>query len=455
MTDSDDSKGRTRRDFLRIGAATAAGATLVAGRPARAGELLVADPLPGEVRLDETDFPMGVAAGDVTPTRAMLWTFYEGRRRLRLTVWLEGRTPLREVARTDLTAGAHGALHVPVERLTPGARYEYAFYELEDGRPVARTRTGRFRAALADDALEPLTIGACACTRNGWDLSTLERAGERTDLDLFLHLGDTVYCDGSRSLADFRERWRENMATDGYRKLRASVSTLATWDDHEVTNDWLPDDTDPQIVQRARAAFFEHHPLARDPDAPDRIWRSRRWGKTLEVFVLDARSERTRRERPHYLSREQMSWLKDGLRRSPARFKLVMNSVPIARLPPVFAPNRKERWEFYPACRAEILGFIDGNDIRGVVWLSGDFHLASVGRASPDGFGWRALEVLAGPGAQFPNLRSAWMRGRQWDWAKSQNNYATLRFDPASGEVRVTHFGSDGRPIQDSRHRVG
>ena len=70
--------------------------------------------------------------------------------------------------------------------------------------------------------------------------------------------------------------------------------------------------------------------------APDRIWRSFRWGHSAEVFVLDCRGERrpsTRSVNPTresvYISRAQMDWLKAGLRASPAVFKFIVNSVPI------------------------------------------------------------------------------------------------------------------------------
>jgi alkaline phosphatase D len=458
---SDDKKGpgssgRTRRDFLRVGAATAAGAALLRPKPARGSELLAPDPLPDDVRQDEARFPLGVAAGDVRTDRAVLWTLYEGDKPLRLVVWQAREARLVEVFRKDLTPGARGPLHVDVTRLRPGAAYRYAFFELEGGKPVSHPRVGRFRTPPPADALVPITVGATACTRNGWDFSALKRASERDDLDLFIHLGDTAYCDGARSLEDFRGRWRENLSTEEYRALRASTSVLATWDDHEVTNDWLPGEIDGALVTRGRQCFFEHHPLGRERADRDRIWRRRRWGRTLDVFVIDSRSERSRdpKDGPRYLGREQMQWLKDGLKSSDAVFKLVVNSVPIGRFPMMFTPNRAERWESYPRCRDEILSWVDGNGIGGVVWLAGDFHLASVGRVSPDGYGFRSLEVLAGPGAQWPNLRAAWLRGRQFDWASGVDNYASLAFDPRTGAVRVQHFDKKGRVVQDSQHRV-
>jgi alkaline phosphatase D len=451
MKDDDQPSGRTRRGFLRLGAqATAAGAliTAAAARKSRAAQL----PAPTHVPVDESSFPLGVASGDAKPTSAILWTHYTGSAKLKLSVW----TPSGQVIVDRPTQLKEGYAHVHVDGLPSGARVHFAFFVLDDaGNAVGRSPLGSLRVAPPLDSLEPLLIGATACTRNGWDLSVVETAGRRRDLDLFLHLGDTVYCDGSRTISEYRERWHENFSHPGYRALRSHNSVLATWDDHEVDNDWTPETHPADLIQTARRAFFEHHPIERLPGHENRIYRSRRWGKTLEVFVLDSRSGRRReRDVPEYLDRRQMDWLKDGLKKSEATFKLLMNTVPVSRFPNAFAPNREERWTSYPESREEILSFIDANRIGGVLWLSGDFHLASVGRVSPHGCGRRALEVLAGPGGQFPNLRAAWLRGKQWDWASAENNYATFALDPRRGEVTVRHHNKRDETIQASVHKI-
>jgi len=123
-----------------------------------------------------------------------------------------------------------------------------------------------------------------------------------------------------------------------------------------------------------------------------------------------------------------------------------MNSVPITEFP---FPYASDRWEGYPAQRAEILSFIDDNLISGVVWLSGDFHFASVGRVSLFGPGSNQTEILAGPGAQFPNLIGLTLKGQpQFDWASTRNNYATLTFDPHQNHIKLCYFGGAEDPSQ-------
>jgi alkaline phosphatase D len=349
----------------------------------------------------------------------------------------------------DMTVAAApgGYVHVDVPGLTAGRRYRYAFFETMDGAPVARSAIGRFRAAIAADTEETVLIGACSCTYNPFRPQTLEHAGTREDLDLFLLLGDTSYNDGSDSVDEYRDKWEESLGREGYLAVRAATSVLATWDDHEVDNNWNPETFDMAQAARARQTFFESLPLRRDATTPDRIWKRIRWGRTVEVFVLDCRGERVPSTRmgpmATYMSRAQLDWLKAGLMESSAVFKVIANSVPIGDFPALFGAG--DRWEGYPAQRTEILDFIDDMGIEGVLWVSGDFHLGSIGNVGGMGApGANQLEVLAGPGAQLPNPLSFALGAPMWDFATEQNNYVTLGLDPATRELTVTFHRPDG-----------
>ena len=409
---------------------------------------------------ESANFPLGIASGDVTTERAILWTKYSGSMSLELVVWIDDGTLTSEHFATPVAAGSGGFIHEDVEGLTAGDRYAYAFFELDGADRVARTAIGRFRAAIADTAMEPLVIGACCCTSNGRRMETLEKAGARSDLDTFLLLGDTTYNDGATTLSEYEAKWAQNLSTDGYKALRSATSVLATWDDHEVTNNFDPETINATQLSTARRAFFDHLPLRRDTMAPDRIWKSIRWGHTAEVFVLDCRGERkpSTRQTPQaeYISPAQMDWLKASLSSSPAVFKVIMNSVPIADLPPLFDVAIADRWDGYSVQWDEILEYITMNSITGVVWISGDIHLAYAGKVKESGPGSDQLEILAGPGAQVPNPLSPLLRGRpaQFDWASGINNYLALHLDPSTRELRAVHHDADDMPLNDHTYTV-
>ena len=400
-------------------------------------------------------FDLGVASGDMEPERGIIWTHRADAAPLVALVWPEAADGSlgSPVFATPVETPPSGFVHVEARGLISGAFHRYGFYEVDDdGQATARSELGRFRSAPAATATpERLRLGATSCTDHERDMAVLERAGSRFDLDLFLMLGDTSYNDGATNVTQYRDAWARTLDHEGYRLLRASSSLLCTWDDHEVDNNWDPETISASQLQAARTAFFENQPIEELAEAPERIYRNKRWGQTLEVFVLDCRGERRPSSRltptAQYISPEQMSWLKDGLRDSPCVFKVIMNSVPISDFPLPFDAAADDRWEGYAAQRLEILQHIDDLAIGGVLWISGDFHLASMGRVSRDGAGAEQLEVLAGPGAQVANPLHVALTGDQFDWASGVNNYMVFELDPANGEVRILVHDGDDRVV--------
>ncbi len=482
--DDDDTPRTTRRELLRTGIVATVGLTLGCGGPALgddggrpedggAGDAGASDggpsdagpadsgpPDSGPAPIDPpegvpesaADFPLGVACGDASDASAIFWTSYAGTRSVELGVWeMEGETYARTVYAGPVLL-TDGFAHVDVSGLRAGARHRYAFFAMEAGERIARSPIGRMRAALAADVVQPLTIGAISCTSSTRDIDTVGHAAGRDDLDLFLFLGDTSYNDGATSLDDYRSKWVESVGRPEYRALRASTSALATWDDHEFANDWNPETFD--ATQRAAAiqTFFEHQPVRRDASAPDRVYKSVRWGRTAELFVLDCRNERrpSTRSTPsaQYVSPEQLAWLKAGLTASTSVFKIILNSVPISDFPGAFDLAQNDRWEGYAAQRTDILRFIDDNAIGGVLWLAGDFHLASAGRVATSGPGSTQIELLAGPGAQTGNLLATVLGAPQFDFATRENNYTVLELDPTRVRVRAWWYDGSGSVIE-------
>lgn len=387
-------------------------------------------------------FRLGIASGDPSFEDIILWTYYEGFFRLIVVVWLSKPDgSLEQISSALVSRKDGGFVHVNLGELQADQRYQYAFVELDfENKAVAQSAVGTFKTAIHPDSRQPVTFGAVSCTNQSYEPAVLEHAAQRRDLDAFLLLGDTSYNDNVNTLQGFRDRWALNLSKTPYLKLRASTSVIATIDDHEIIDDFDPETIEPERLKAALQAFFDHLPIKRNQEHPRRIWRKFSFGKSVDVFTLDSRTERKpstgSNERPEYISYEQMDWLKTGLQNSQAAFKLIMNSVPISDFGRVLAADR---WQGYPKQRTEILSFIENQHIPGVLWLAGDFHFPSAGRISAKGLGSKAIEILAGPGAQKPNIMGAglWL-SHQFDYSSLSNNYLTLRFDPATMEVEAT-----------------
>jgi hypothetical protein len=141
-----------------------------------------------------------------------------------------------------------------------------------------------------------------------------------------------------------------------------------------------------------------------------------------------------------------MAWLKDGLSKSTAHFKILLNSVPMTDMP-LWYVGASDRWEGYQAQREELLDHIADNGIEHVVCLSGDFHIGFVAHVDESGAGKGVREIAVGPGGNlnpagllpFPSNQFSFSHG--WPQATTE-----LVFDPGkgpSGTIRVRFVRAD------------
>lgn len=385
---------------------------------------------------DLSIFAWGVQAGDVSESRVIL-SFRTTATDLELVVveadggnWVEFHR--QSLQRQDET------VQFSLEGLRADQSYRYVVYDFETQK---RSRVGRFRTPPTERRV--LVIGATSCLGGNEPWSNLIYAAKEK-FDCFLLLGDTVYADGAVSLEDYRTFWRHAMSVQGLSDVTASTSIFATWDDHEVGNNWLAADLAPGQYEDALQAYRES--LPQTTGSQGSIWRKMAYGPDLDLFILDCRSERTE---TLYLSVEQMDWLKAQLSTSTARFKIILNSVPINDYTDMLGDALAEdRWQGYPTQREEILSYITDNAITGVLWLSGDVHHAMINHpdAPGEGPGDQQWEVAAGPSGSTLNVVADLYKDTTGHYTVlfAEWNYTRLTLDPGTGRVLVQFIGDDG-----------
>jgi len=402
------------------------------------------DPWEPEGVFDPALFPFGIQAGDAQFDSVVL-SVRTREPRVSLTL-VRGVDAGWEVALElpDLDADAD-VVQVEIVDLVPDTTYAYAFY-VDDGR---RSLPGRLRTALYPGQNRVVRFGATSCLGGNQPWPSLTRASEQL-LDFFVLLGDTIYADSGWDEPDYEGDWETALSQSGLQDVTASTSVIATWDDHEVDNNWSLEE--PGMAERALealASFRRAIPMIQGTEGST-LWRRLTWGDTLEVFVLDCRGERLG---GRYLSVEQMAWLKDGLLTSAARFKIICNSVPITDMDDVyFGVAANDRWDGHPADRAELLDHIQDNAIEGILFIAGDFHWGascSVGRPGTAHDNLR--EVFCGPGGSAinPLLIVFNPPADHYDLVIKRFNYVGFECDPDAGTVRLAFIGDDGSVIDE------
>ena len=394
------------------------------------------------------------------------------------------------------------------------------FQELDNERAVSEPVTGRFivpPAPLLDGRTRARARGdirflwsgdtagqGFGINRDFGGMKIYEAMRQRRPL-FFIHSGDTIYADSpipssltvedgktwtnivtpevskmAETLDEFRGRYKYNLLDENVRRFNAEVPQIWQWDDHDVMNNWsdskdLSADTRyteksvPLLVARGGRAFREYAPMRPfDARESQRVYRRFGYGSLLDVFVIDMRSYRgpntanlqtTQNAETTFLGREQLDWLKTGLERSRAVWKVVASDMPLGiNVDDGKLPNGQARWEAVangdpgaPKGReleiAELLSHLKRQRVRNVVWLTADVHYCAAHFYDPakaafrdfDGF-WEFVSGPLNAGSYGPSTMDGTF-GPQVVFTKTPPNgraglspYAGLQF---FGEVNI------------------
>ena len=352
-------------------------------------------------------FYHGVASGDATTDKVIIWT--------RITTDAPSATVKWRIAKDSLfsnivdqgtytTDGSRDfTVKVDVQDLEPGTWYFYEF-EDEQGRLSPRGRTKTIPTDLTNFRIAQLS---CASYPHGF-FNVYDRISERNDIDAVFFLGDYIYEYGLNeygknpqrkpdpendivSLSDYRTRYSQARLDTMLQKIHQQYTFYNIWDDHEFAdNSWRDGannhDPNRQGSWNARKsaalqAYYEWVPIREvDPDNKFRIYRSLKLGDLAEVFFLDtriiARDYEKEPDGPNkrLIGEEQMEWLQQGLKNSTAKWKIIAQQVMMSPLTLGNIVFNTDQWDGYSYERKRLFDFINENDIKNIVTLTGDIH---------------------------------------------------------------------------------
>jgi alkaline phosphatase D len=385
----------------------------------------------------------GVQSGDVTLGRGIVWSRTDREARL---VVRYGTTPALLNAKTRRSPptgpAADFTARIDLSDLPDGQRI---FYEarFEDAAGVSSEPvSGSFATPSPQPRAVTIAWGGDTAGQ-GWGIDPA-RGGMRIyesmrarQPDLFIHSGDLIYADGpiraevklpdgtlwknvvteevskpAETLREYRGRYRYNLMDEHLRRFNAEIPMIAQWDDHEVLDNWYPGerlgDTGPgaaftvkdvdTLAGFASQAFHEYVPIRLDARDPRRVYRQYSYGPLLDIFVLDCRTYRganSANRQPQagadtaMLGAAQLEWLKQGLARSRATWKLIACDQPLG----VVVRDGQAAQEAYanndPALLgrehelADLLRFIRAKRVRNVTFVTADVHYAAAHEYHP------------------------------------------------------------------------
>ncbi|MEM6391634.1 MAG: alkaline phosphatase D family protein [Planctomycetota bacterium] len=254
-----------------------------------------------------------------------------------------------------------------------------------------------------DTVLTRIAFGSCAFEDRPqpiWPVIARNRP------DLFLFLGDNVYIDKldgrtriPTTRAEFDADYRMLAEIPEFAAFAKTVPFLATWDDHDFgLNDAGAEFPHKQLAQEAFLDFFG---VAADSPrrAREGVYHAETFGppgQRVQIILLDTRYHRSpllRSNGPRIPGRgrympdpdptktmlgdAQWQWLEDQLKQ-PADLRLICSSIQI-----LAGEHRFESWINLAAERDRLFQLIADTKAAGVVFLTGDRHLAELSIAPP------------------------------------------------------------------------
>ena len=302
-------------------------------------------------------------------------------------------------------------LKVDVKGLNPGTKYYYRFKAMGETSLPGKTKT-------ASRYTDQLVFAVVSCSNYEWGyFNAYGRISDREDIDAVIHLGDYIYEYGIGvygdttigrlndppteiiTLEDYRTRYSLYRKDKDLQRVHATHPFIVIWDDHEIANNSYKtgaqnhqDDEGSYEARKAaaRKAYYEWMPIREG----EKLYRKFSFGEMADILMLDERLEGRSKQLdnmndPDYesadrsmLGEEQYNWLVSSLKSSSAKWKVIGNQVIFSDLNRALLfpnqPKNMDSWDGYPAEKRALSRQIVENNIKDIVWITGDTHASWV-----------------------------------------------------------------------------
>lgn len=306
----------------------------------------------------------------------------------------------------------------------------------------------------ADDAIPLTTIAFGSCAKQDqpqpiWD------AVIETKPQLFVFLGDNIYGD-TEDMDVLRGKWDQLANQEGFRRLRSNCRVVGTWDDHDYgVNDGGADYPKKRESQQLFLDFLGV-PNSDPRRTQEGVYSAEVYGppgRRVQLILLDVRYHRSPLKqgfkpgepgdgyRGKYapnddpkatvLGETQWRWLKKQLE-IPAELRLIGSGVQV-----IPDEHGSEMWGNFPKERQRLIKLIRETQADGVVFLSGDRHLAEISRLSETHVG--------GPGYPLFDITSSSLNAPSGNITKAGVRFAN---EVNSYRVGLTYFDVNFGTIQ-------
>lgn len=229
-----------------------------------------------------------------------------------------------------------------LNHLKPGANYSLKVEARDDAQDVEPVSLdGEFGTPAPKDQFQNVTF-TVVTGQSYWDLDHkngyhIYPAMQKLDPDFIVPTGDTVYLDSesprARTVGLARHHWHRMYSLPRHIAFHQTVPAYWEKDDHDAwCNDCWPTLKapwmNPLTFEQGLEIYREQVPMG------DRLYRTVRWGKGLQVWMVEGRDFRSPNNMPDgpdklIWGKEQRDWLLKSILESDADFRVLISPTPI------------------------------------------------------------------------------------------------------------------------------
>ena len=257
----------------------------------------------------------------------------------------------------------------------------------------------------SDKLVQRIAFGSCNNPKHG-ECPVVPAAVAKKP-DLFLFLGDNIYGD-TTDMELLKKKYAELLATDTYKKLKATCPILATWDDH----DFGANDSGKNYSKRKESEVIFLDTFEDPADTPrrkrDGIYQSYLYGpagKRVQILLLDTRYfrdplprskkkktkdtvgwyEPTKDTSMTLLGKDQWKWLEEQLQ-VKADIRIIASSIQM-----IAHEKGMENWGNVPHERQRLFDLLKKYKANHTFAISGDVHYTELSKMMIGNYPYYAL----------------------------------------------------------------
>jgi len=272
------------------------------------------------------------------------------------------------------------------------------------------------------------------------------------DPDFLVHTGDVLYHDHiSKNLSLARWNWQRMNSLTNAVSFYKNVPCYFMKDDHDTwMNDSYPASTNKFMgeftFQQGVELFRQQVPSS------DKPYRTFRWGKDVQIWMVDVRENRVPNELPDGPAKtiwgpEQMAWFKETYAQSDATFKVLISPTPI------IGPDRPQKKDNHSNSNYKFEGDVIRNLIapdKNTFVVCGDRHWQYISKHSKIG----TYEFACGPGSD--EHAGGWKKDEilpEHEYLNIIGGFLQVEVDRKEDQVEIVfnHVSVDGKRLSEKR----